>query len=94
VFGPVERLVYRATGVDPSRERIDAYRDDNGLPNDTLVPVDAVTGSASGVDPHISVANARLQAERVADARGLAVHEVNDLVDDHTSRRSFEFLGE
>jgi len=80
--------------LDTIQERIDAYRDDNGLPSDTLVPVDAVTGSASGVDPHISVANARLQAERVADARGLAVHEVNDLVDDHTSGRSFEFLGE
>ena len=76
------------------QERIDAYRDDNGLPSDTLVPVDAVTGSASGVDPHISVDNARLQTERVADARGLGVDEVNDLVDDHTSGRSLEFLGE
>jgi len=76
------------------QERIDAYRDDNGLTSDTLVPVDAVTGSASGVDPHISVDNARLQTERVADARGLGVDEVNDLVDDHTSGRSLEFLGE
>jgi len=76
------------------QERIDAYRDDNGLTSDTLVPVDAVTGSASGVDPHISVGNARLQTERVADARGLGVDQVNDLVDDHTSGRSLEFLGE
>jgi potassium-transporting ATPase KdpC subunit len=76
------------------QERIDAYRDDNGLTSDTLVPVDAVTGSASGVDPHISVDNARLQTERVADARGLGVDEVNELVDDHTSGRSLEFLGE
>jgi len=76
------------------QERIDAYRDDNGLTSDTLVPVDAVTGSASGVDPHISVDNARLQTERVADARGLGVDQVNDLVDDHTSGRSLEFLGE
>ncbi len=76
------------------QERIDAYRDENGLTSDTLVPVDAVTGSGSGVDPHISVANARLQAERVADARGLGVDEVNDLVDDHTSGRSLGFLGE
>ena len=76
------------------QERIDAYRDENRLTPDTLVPVDAVTGSGSGVDPHISVANARLQAERVADAWGLGVDEVLELVDDHTSGRSLGFLGE
>lgn len=75
-------------------ERIVAYREVNGLANDALVPVDAVTASGSGVDPHISVANARLQAERVADERGLPVAEVLALVDDHTSGRPLGVLGE
>ena len=52
------------------------------------VPVDAVTASASGLDPHISVANARLQAPRVADERGLPVDEVLALIDEHTDGRS------
>jgi K+-transporting ATPase ATPase C chain len=76
------------------QERIDAYRAENGLPDDAPVPVDAVTASGSGVDPLISVANARLQAERVAEARGLDVVEVLAVVDDHTSSRPLGFLGE
>ncbi|MDD9368793.1 MAG: K(+)-transporting ATPase subunit C, partial [Acidimicrobiales bacterium] len=75
-------------------ERIVAYREVNGLADDALVPVDAVTASGSGVDPHISVANARLQAERVADERGLPVAEVLALVEDHTSGRALGVLGE
>ena len=50
------------------RERIAAYRTANGLAPGRSVPVDAVTASGSGLDPHISVANARLQAARVARA--------------------------
>jgi len=76
------------------QERIDTYRDENGLTADTLVPVDAVTASGSGVDPLISVSNARLQADRVADARNMDVDEVLTLVDDHTSSRTLGFLGE
>lgn len=75
-------------------ERADAYRAENGLPADAEVPVDAVTASGSGVDPHISVANARLQAPRVAEARGLDLSEVLELVDAHTDGRSLGFLGE
>jgi K+-transporting ATPase ATPase C chain len=75
-------------------ERADAYRDENGLAADAEVPVDAVTASASGLDPHISVANARLQALRVADARDLNFDTVLGLVDDHTSGRDLGFLGE
>jgi K+-transporting ATPase ATPase C chain len=75
-------------------ERADAYRDENGLAADAEVPVDAVTASASGLDPHISVANARLQAPRVADARDLNFDTVLGLVDDHTSGRDLGFLGE
>ena len=58
------------------------------------MPVDAVTASGSGVDPHISIANARLQAARVADERGLSEDEVLELVDDHTTGRALGFLGE
>jgi len=76
------------------KERAKAYRAENDLPASTLVPVDAVTGSGSGVDPHISVANARLQAPRVAKERGLPVSEVLELVKAHTEGRSLGFLGE
>jgi K+-transporting ATPase ATPase C chain len=75
-------------------ERATAYRVENGLGDDVAVPVDAVTGSGSGVDPHISIANARLQAPRVARERGLTTAEVLALVDDHTDDRSLGFLGE
>jgi len=80
--------------LDTVQERIDGYRQENGLAVDTLVPVDAVTASASGVDPSISISNARLQAARVADARGMDVDDVLVLVDDHTSNRPLGFLGE
>lgn len=76
------------------RQGVAAYRQENGLPADAAVPVDAVTASASGLDPHISPANARLQAPRVASARGLPVERVLRLVDRHTDRRALGFLGE
>ena len=76
------------------QERVDAYREQNDLDADTRVPVDAVTASGSGVDPQISLANARLQAPRVADERGLATDDVLALVDDHTTGRTLGFLGE
>jgi K+-transporting ATPase ATPase C chain len=75
-------------------ERVAAYRKENGLAADAKVPVDAVTASASGLDPEISVANARAQAPRVANARGLTLERVNDLVDKNTAGRSLGFLGE
>jgi K+-transporting ATPase ATPase C chain len=58
------------------------------------VPVDAVTESASGVDPQISEANARIQAHRVAAVRGLPLAEVEGLVSAHTDGRSLGVLGE
>ena len=58
------------------------------------VPADAVTTSASGVDPHISTANARTQANRVAKERGLPVERVLALVDEHTDGRGFGVFGE
>ncbi len=60
---------------------------DPGLTNGR-VPADAVTTSGSGVDPHISVANARIQARRVAAVRNLALGQVNELIDDATDGRS------
>lgn len=53
-----------------------------------------MTASASGLDPHISLANARLQAARVATARHLALDRVLALVEDHTDERALGFLGE
>jgi K+-transporting ATPase ATPase C chain len=53
-----------------------------------------VTASGSGLDPDISVANARLQASRVADERGLSVDRVLEIVDDHTDGRALGILGE
>jgi potassium-transporting ATPase KdpC subunit len=71
-----------------------AYRRANGLPADAAVPVDAVTRSGSGLDPHISPANAELQAARVAQARGLSVNTVRRLVAEHTAGRQLGVLGE
>jgi K+-transporting ATPase ATPase C chain len=80
--------------ADTVAERVDAYRAENDLARDVKVPVDAVTASGSGLDPQISVANARLQAPRVAEARGMGTDDVLSLVDKHTSHRSLGFLGE
>lgn len=59
-----------------------------------VVPADAVTASASGLDPHISVAYADLQADRVARARGLGVDRVKALIKEHTTGRALGFMGE
>jgi K+-transporting ATPase ATPase C chain len=76
------------------KQRVADYRKENGLAKDAKVPVDAVTASGSGLDPEISIANARLQARRVARARGLLLPQVRKLIDDHTDGRSLGFLGE
>ena len=76
------------------RERVAAYRRENGVPLGQPVPVDAVTASGSGLDPDISPANARLQARRVARVRRLPLGQVLALVADNTDGRSLGFLGE
>jgi K+-transporting ATPase ATPase C chain len=58
------------------------------------IPVDAVTTSASGIDPQISPANARLQTARIARVRGLSRSRVEELVDDHSDGRFLGVLGE
>ena len=80
--------------LDTIEERLAAYRKENGLAAHGRVPVDAVTASASGLDPDISPANARLQAPRVAQARGLPLSRVLALVDEHVSGRTLGFMGE
>jgi potassium-transporting ATPase KdpC subunit len=80
--------------IEQVKARVEAYRLENGLANDAGVPVDAVTASGSGLDPDISVANARLQAGRVAKARRLSVPQVLDLIDQKTSQRQLGMLGE
>jgi potassium-transporting ATPase KdpC subunit len=60
----------------------------------TPIPADAVTASASGIDPHISPATAQLQAARVAKARGLTLEQVQAVVDEHTEGRTWGILGE
>jgi K+-transporting ATPase ATPase C chain len=80
--------------LESIEQRMADYRERNQLPEGTEVPVDAVTASGSGLDPHISQRNAELQAPRVADARGLELEAVMDLVEANTERRTFGVLGE
>lgn len=80
--------------LDAVADRVAGYREANGLSASVAVPVDAVTASASGLDPHISVANARLQAPRVARARGRDLSAVLRLVEQHTASRALGFVGE
>lgn len=88
-FGPTSQKLN-----DTIKDRIAAYRAENGLPADAPVPADAVTASASGLDPHISPRNAQLQAPRVAKARGLPLAAVVRLIEAHTDRPDFGILGE
>lgn len=80
--------------ADMIKADVAAYREKNGLAPDAPVPADAVTRSASGLDPHISLANASLQAPRVARIRQLPVEQVQKLIAQHTDARSLSVLGE
>jgi len=74
-------------------QRAAAYREENGLAAETRIPADAVTASASGLDPHISPANARLQAARVAQVRGVPEADVLGLVEDAVEGPVLGFIG-
>ncbi len=88
-LGPLSKKL-----IDDAKARIAAYLEENGLDPGTPVPADAVTASASGLDPHISPENARLQAKRVAAARGLSESEVLARIRAATDGRTLGILGE
>ncbi|MES1176557.1 MAG: K(+)-transporting ATPase subunit C [Myxococcales bacterium] len=104
-LGPISDKFLNGVADDPKTKDVDesfagikqlvqAYREENGLPPDALVPGDAVTRSASGLDPHISPRNAELQVARVAKARGLDETRVRDLVRTATEGRGWGLFGE
>lgn len=87
-YGPLNPALTKA-----AQARIDALKAAD--PGNTLpIPVDLVTASGSGLDPHISVAAAQYQVPRVAAARGLDEAQVKSLVEQYTQGRQFGFLGE
>jgi len=88
-LGPLSKKL-----IDDVRRRVIEYRKENALSADVPVPADAVTSSASGLDPDVSVENARLQAQRVAEARHVSKEVVTNLVAQHARGRTFGLLGE
>ena len=104
-LGPTSDKLVHGIKDDPATKDVDetflgfgdlarSYREENGLDADVLVPADAATRSASGLDPDISPANALLQVARVARARAVDPARVADLVATHTTGRTFGVLGE
>jgi K+-transporting ATPase ATPase C chain len=87
-FGPANPKL-----IESIRKLAEDYRKTNGLPPDAIIPIDAVTSSGSGLDPHISPSNAALQIARVARARGLDEATVRRLVADHTQGPQLGFMG-
>lgn len=79
--------------ADQLKERVTAYRAENGLAESAEVPADAVTASGSGLDPHISPRNAELQTARVAKARNLPEDKVRELIREHTDGADMGILG-
>jgi K+-transporting ATPase ATPase C chain len=79
---------------DAIKDRVAAYRKENGLSETEPVPADAVTASGSGLDPQISLRNAELQTPRVAKARGLSEEKVSELVQQNTDGRDLGVLGD
>jgi potassium-transporting ATPase KdpC subunit len=80
--------------MDQIRDRVLAYRTENELAESVRIPADAVTASASGLDPQISPANAALQAARVAKTRGVDVAAVHRLIAAHTQGRQLGIFGD
>ena len=104
-LGPTSKKLFVGIADDAQTAEVDetyvgveglakAYRELNGLSSSELLPADAVTRSASGLDPHISPRNALLQAARVAQARGLSKEKVQALVGDFVEGRFLGVFGE
>jgi potassium-transporting ATPase KdpC subunit len=104
-LGPTSDKLIHGIDDDPSTPDADetylgftdlakAYREENGLAPDAVLPADAVTRSGSGLDPHISPDNALLQVQRVAKARNSTPEVVRQLVAEHQDGRLLGFLGE
>lgn len=79
---------------DAVKDRVALYREENALDATQKVPMDAVTGSASGLDPHITPKNATLQAKRVAEARGLEISKVVEAIEENTKGKYLGIIGE
>ena len=79
--------------IEDIRRLAEEYRRNNGLAADATIPIDAVTRSGSGLDPHISPANAALQVSRVAHARAIREDLVRRLLSQHTQGSQLGFLG-
>jgi K+-transporting ATPase ATPase C chain len=79
---------------DAIAQNLADFRTQNGLATNAVVPADAVTGSGSGLDPHISLENAALQVDRVAKARSLTPEQVRALVQQNTDAADLGILGD
>ena len=88
-LGPLSKKL-----IETIRQRVSDYWIENDLPPDARVPADAVTASASGLDPHITADNALLQANRVAKARNLSINAVLQKIEAHTDPGDLRILGE
>jgi K+-transporting ATPase ATPase C chain len=104
-LGPTSDKLINGIKDDPATKDVDesyagfrdlakAYREENGLAPDAVIPADAATRSASGLDPDISPANAELQVARVATARNLDAARVRETIEQNTSGRALFFTGE
>lgn len=94
-LGPTNpKLLNGVEGFDGVEQLASKYRQVNGLSADTQLPADAVTRSASGLDPHISVRNAELQCSRVARARGMSEDELRSMVQATVEPRFLGVFGE
>jgi K+-transporting ATPase ATPase C chain len=104
-LGPTSDKLINGITDDPATKEVDesyagvkqlaeAYRKENGLASDSILPTDAVTRSASGLDPDISVENAMLQAGRVASARQIEPSKVEKLIRENTQDRFAGIFGD
>lgn len=75
-------------------ERVEKIKASNPDKNDVAIPVDLVTASGSGLDPHISVAAADYQIDRIAKARNMSTSEVKEIIKKYTKGRTFVVFGE